>query len=206
MVEVKVASRVSLVYLMEVGVVKVLGVQVEKLGLFLVEKAGYETPEQTEGNAHAQGAESSSDLQASLLVEAVGGRKQEISVAVHRCYLRVEASVVEGNDDGAPDASKESGHSVKVVDAAGVVETHAVEKFGSEVVEAEGADHTGAAANEKGDSRSVDEGAGGSHNDSSGDGGVEDVFHVEAPSEAEGRDDVGAEDTSGERDDGVDDD
>lgn len=29
---------------MEVGVVKVLGIQVEKLGLFLVEKAGYETP------------------------------------------------------------------------------------------------------------------------------------------------------------------
>ena len=73
------------------GVLEVFGVQIEILGLLLVEAARHQPCCQTEDNAHSQRTSQPCYLQSSLLQEARSNRDEEVSVGVHGRDVLVES-------------------------------------------------------------------------------------------------------------------
>lgn len=179
LLQIQVLTCIQSVDLVKVSVLEVVCILVEIFVVLSVKNSTKPTSNHTETYGHTQRDKCSCDLESSLASHGSIVGNVEVTVGKFRSQFGVVANIVPPKDDGAPNTTQQSRNTVQVVNTAGIVQSDALQKFGSEVHKAKRADDSGGKADHHGHSGSIDDGAGSTDDNSSCQSGVENALHFE---------------------------
>jgi len=140
----------------------------------IVERTDDQTGQDTADDGKGKGVDEGGNLDTTLLACTVASAK--VGLKLIAVLLRVGTS---SSDDGRDDGSEDTGHAVKVVNTAGIVQMDLLLEVGLDIIVAEAAEQTGKAANADSTTRVDGHAGAAAHSDTTSEGGVLDVDHAE---------------------------